>query len=60
MFVGNVLVSLILPHFKPIFNFYTQEKCKETFGVLTFSGDIEIEHCVGTGQFQKWKSNYSI
>ena len=53
MFVGIVLVSLILPHFKPIFNFYTQEKCKETFGFLTFSGDIEMEHWVGTGQFQK-------
>ena len=34
----------IFNNFSPIIYFYAPWKCQKTFGFLTFSGGIEIEH----------------
>ena len=33
-----------LTHFSSMFLFYTPWKCQKTFGLLTFSGGIEMEY----------------
>ena len=39
----------LLTHFRPLLHFYTPWKHQETFGFLTFSGVIEMEHWVKMG-----------
>ena len=39
----------LLTHFSPLLHFYTPWKHQETFGFLTFSGVIEMEHWVKMG-----------
>ena len=40
----NLLQIVDLAYFQPMFHLYTRWKHQKTFGLLMFSGGIEVEH----------------